>query len=201
VRHSDLLDVLGTLVWARESQTQVPLLTRHAVRDIGAGAPAEGAPAGPAVQAAPEPTAAVASAEVRVLLAEDNLINQKVAQALLERLGCVVEIAPNGKEAVDRLEAGGYSIVFMDVQMPVMDGYEATTRIRENERKTGTRVPIVAMTASAMAGDRDKCLAAGMDDYISKPVKKELLRTALERWAGRAPEPAGAGAGVRGGGR
>jgi signal transduction histidine kinase/CheY-like chemotaxis protein len=201
VRHSDLLDVLGTLVWARESQTQVPLLTRHAVRDIGAGTPPEPAAARPDVKAAPRPTAAGAGGELRVLLVEDNLVNQKVAQALLERLGCVVEIAPNGKEAVSRLDAGEYSIVFMDVQMPVMDGYQATTTIRANERKTGTRVPIVAMTASAMQEDRDKCMAVGMDDYISKPVKKELLRTALERWAGRATEAAGAGAGAPGGAR
>jgi len=195
VRHSDLLDVLGALVWARGAQKAIPLLTRHTVREIDAGA-SEATLADPTSErehaGASGPTSSVASLEpsdLHVLLVEDNLVNQKVGQALLERLGCVVDIAPNGKDALSRMETSEYSIVFMDCQMPIMDGYDATRAIRENEKgKIGAHMPIVAMTAGAMLGDREKCLAAGMDDYITKPVRKEWLRSALERWGGRAPE-------------
>jgi CheY-like chemotaxis protein len=101
----------------------------------------------------------------------------------------VVDIAVNGEEALSRMETTAYSMVFMDCQMPVMDGYAATRAIRENEKdQTGVHVPIVAMTAGAMLGDREKCLAAGMDDYMTKPVKKEWLRSALERWTGGVPK-------------
>jgi signal transduction histidine kinase/CheY-like chemotaxis protein len=193
LKHSDMLDVLGTLVWARKEQKTTPFLTRHTVRELHSelpGASPAGRTEGARSAATSTPAVAVASepAGIRVLLVEDNLVNQKVAQALLERLGCAVDIAMNGKEALVLLGAEEYSMVFMDCQMPVMDGYDATRTIRESEKKAGTRVPIVAMTASAMQGDREKCLAVGMDDYITKPVKKEFLRSALERWAGKAPE-------------
>jgi two-component system sensor histidine kinase/response regulator len=195
LKHSDMLDVLGTLIWARREQKATPFLTRHTVRELHTGLPGAPPGAGPEearrAPAAPSQAPAVPSAEaasIRVLLVEDNLVNQKVAQALLERLGCSVDIAMNGKEALALLDAEDYSMVFMDCQMPVMDGYDATRTIRATEKKQGTRIPIVAMTASAMQGDREKCLDVGMDDYITKPVKKEFLRTALERWAGKAPE-------------
>lgn len=119
---------------------------------------------------------------VRILLAEDNLINQKVAQKMLSNLGCEVITVPNGEEAAAAAAGGDFDIVLMDCQMPKLDGYGATKAIRDHERGVG-RVPVIAMTANAMKGDREKCLAAGMDDYISKPVRQDVLADALKRWA------------------
>ncbi len=118
---------------------------------------------------------------VRVLLAEDNMVNQKVAVRMLERFGCRVDVAGNGIEAVEMHARFGYDVIFMDWQMPEMDGVEATRRIRANARMR--RAPIIAMTANTMQGDREECLAAGMDDYLSKPFQPEKLRDILERWA------------------
>ena len=119
----------------------------------------------------------------RVLLAEDNPINQKVACGMLRRLGLAVEVADDGAAALGRLDDGVYDAVLMDVQMPVMDGFAATRALRLRERETGRpRVPVIAMTANAMTGDRDRCLAAGMDDYIPKPVTLAELRRTLEQW-------------------
>src|SRR5262249_45233977 len=115
--------------------------------------------------------------------AEDNVVNQKLAVRILERLGCQVELAVNGAVAVEMIAATEYDLVLMDCQMPELDGYEATRRIRARERGL-KRIPIVAMTANAMAGDREECLAAGMDDYVSKPVKPGEIAAALRRWAG-----------------
>ena len=123
---------------------------------------------------------------LRILLTEDNVINQKVALKLLDRMGYRADLASNGLEAVDAVSRQPYDIVLMDVQMPEMSGLEATRQIRQDGRTTSPR--IIAMTAGAMEGDRDKCLAAGMDDYISKPVKIEALQTVLERWAPSAPK-------------
>jgi len=119
---------------------------------------------------------------VRVLLVEDNEVNRKLALHMLRRLGCVVEVAMNGREAVELTAKRVYDLVFMDIQMPEMDGIEATRLIRERERSTGKHLPIVAMTAHAMEGDREHCLAAGMDDYLSKPVKIDLLAQMVEKW-------------------
>ncbi|MCP4114129.1 MAG: response regulator [Desulfobacteraceae bacterium] len=129
--------------------------------------------------------------DIRVLVVEDNHTNQEVARYKLKKFGCRVDLAANGKEAVDAVVSTHYDLVFMDCQMPVMDGYQATTVIRRKEQQLmrKTRIPIVALTANALKEDRERCLAVGMDDYMSKPLQKELLLSVLERWSGsHAPE-------------
>ena len=152
--------------------------------------PKTAAQADPA-SAAPVPALA-GPVKVRVLLAEDNLVNQKVALVMLRKLGIEADLAATGIEALDALVGVSYDLVLMDCQMPEMDGYEATRRIRERERGS-RRLPVVAMTASAMVGDRERCLEAGMDDHIPKPVRMEALQRALLRWlpAGAVPSLAG----------
>jgi len=119
---------------------------------------------------------------VRVLLVEDNEVNRKLALHMLKRLGCSVDVATNGREAVEKTASHAYDLVLMDIQMPEMDGIEATRRIREREEGSGKHLPIIAMTAHAMEGDRERCLNAGMDDYLSKPVKIERLAQVIEKW-------------------
>ncbi len=136
---------------------------------------------------------------LRILLCDDNAINQKVALRLLQQMGYKPEVAGNGLEALTALDKQPYDIIFMDVQMPEMDGLEATRFVRERQRDKArfpnykSSIIIVAMTANAMPGDRDRCLNAGMDDYLAKPVRPEDVRKIIERWAGTAtsPEPAG----------
>jgi len=119
----------------------------------------------------------------KVLLVEDHPVNQKVAQKLLERLGLTVDVAENGEVALDKLRERPYAMVLMDCQMPVLDGYSATRRLREIETGQGKqRTPVIAMTAHAMSGDRERCLQAGMDDYLSKPLDRQLLEQTLTRW-------------------
>ncbi len=120
----------------------------------------------------------------RVLLAEDNEVNRMVAVKMLQSLGCTVDVAVNGEEAVKKALQSQYDIILMDVQMPEMDGYEATRHIREAERATGDHRIIIAMTAHSMESDRRACLEAGMDDYLSKPVKRNMLAEMLSRWLG-----------------
>ncbi len=118
---------------------------------------------------------------LRLLLAEDNLVNQKLAVRLLEKQGHTVVVAANGREAVEAAQRQPFDLVLMDVQMPEMDGFEATAAIRQAERGTGRHLPILAMTAYAMKGDRERCLASGMDGYVSKPIQQHELREMIEK--------------------
>lgn len=127
---------------------------------------------------------------LRILLAEDTEINQQLAIHLLESHGHAVVVAENGREAVEALEHRQFDLVLMDVQMPEMDGFDATASIREKERATGAHIPIIAMTAHAMKGDRERCLAAGMDSYVPKPIRpKELFQAIDEVVLGSAASP------------
>ena len=127
----------------------------------------------------------------RVLLVEDHPVNQKVAQKLLERLGLAVEVAENGEVALEKMRDNVFAMVLMDCQMPVLDGYSATRRLREIESGQGKpRTPVIAMTAHAMSGDRERCLQSGMDDYLSKPLDRQLLEETLIRWMQQAPHAA-----------
>ncbi len=119
---------------------------------------------------------------LHILLAEDNLVNQRVASRLLEKQGHSVEVTSNGEEVLTALARDTFDLILMDVQMPVMNGYDATRVIRTEERDTGRRIPIVALTAYAMKGDREICLEAGMDDYLGKPIHPRELMDVLERW-------------------
>jgi two-component system sensor histidine kinase/response regulator len=116
-----------------------------------------------------------------VLLAEDNVVNQLLAASLLKRRGHRVTIVPNGQDALDAIAVTAFDVVLMDVQMPIMGGLEATHAIRLGERATLSYLPIVAMTAHAMKGDRERCLDAGMDDYMSKPLSPAMLYEIVER--------------------
>ena len=118
----------------------------------------------------------------KILLVEDNLVNQKVACGLLKKIGLTADIAGNGQIGLDKIADTKYDIVLMDCQMPVMSGYEATEAIRTNEENTNKHLTIIAMTANAMEGDKEKCIAAGMDDYLPKPVKMDVLKEVLDKW-------------------
>jgi len=148
--------------------------------NVMAGQPQE-ALAAPAVR---EPvTTAPTGIRGKILLAEDNVVNQQVALAILQIHGYDVTLAVNGREAVDTYAQGAFDLVLMDCHMPEMDGFEATKQIRERERSSsGKRVPIIALTANAMAQDREECLAAGMDDHLSKPFSRVTLQAMLDRW-------------------
>jgi CheY-like chemotaxis protein len=141
----------------------------------------------PAAVVSPGPTNIAADLPIRILLAEDNLVNQNVARMQLAKFGYQVDIVANGKEAVIAGKSGSYDVILMDCQMPEMDGYEASSQLRgwEHERRDRgevfTPIHIIAMTANAMQGDREICFAAGMDDYIAKPVRQSELAAALAR--------------------
>lgn len=157
VKQSELLDAimlaLGTGVTEEDKDSH--LITRHLLRERRKA--------------------------LKILLAEDNIINQKLALRLLEKEGHRVSVAENGKKALEALENEHFDLVLMDVQMPDMDGFEATAAIREKEKSTKNHVPIIAMTAHAMKGDRDRCLEAGMDDYLSKPLRQNELFRVIRR--------------------
>ena len=160
VGHSDLFGCLSTIISGNaKPQVERPIITRHTVRELQ-------------------------RKNIRILLAEDNITNQQVATGILKKFGFVgVTTVLNGAQAVKELVASVYDLVLMDIQMPEMDGHEATRQIRKIESESGKkRIPVIAMTAHAMKKDRDKCIAAGMDDYVSKPVDAKALLEALERW-------------------
>jgi len=168
VRQSELLDVLATLWTARLKGEPVGLVTRYTVTEGREGA----------LQGGEAPRLQL---HARVLVAEDNFVNQQVALELLKSFGCTVTMANDGVEALKCMREGEYDVVFMDCQMPRMDGYATTGEIRalEGNRK---HTPIIAMTAHAMRGDRERCLASGMDDYVSKPIDPEMVIRVLRRW-------------------
>jgi PAS domain S-box-containing protein len=167
VKQSQLYDCLAAVLGGDDTTAKTPdiaLVTRHTLHEAR-------------------------RSKVRILLAEDNVTNQQVVLGVLAKLGFNADIAANGREAIQALETIPYDIVFMDVQMPLMDGLEATRAIRSG--KTGVpnpRIPIIAMTAHALKGDRERCLEAGMDDYISKPIAPQALAEALEKWVDKAQE-------------
>jgi len=169
VRKSQLYDCLVTVLGAAETQAARtggrPILTRYGLQEEK-------------------------KRRVRILLAEDNAVNQKVALKILERLGYRADAVGNGKEALAALEKIPYDLVLMDVQMPEMDGFEATRAVRDGRAKVLDRnVPIIAMTAHAMKGDRERCLEAGMDDYIGKPVTPSAVKEILEKYLGPKTTP------------
>jgi len=140
-------------------------------------------------ESAPPPARREADAvpPARILLAEDDAVNQMVVAGMLEKMGCRVDIVGTGDEACSAAAQQHYDLIFMDCHMPVMDGFEATRRIRGEVESGGARTPIVALTADALAGDRERCLESGMDDYMTKPVKAAQLAAAVQRWAGSEP--------------
>jgi len=124
---------------------------------------------------------------LRILVAEDNPVNQMVVASLLRRFGCEVDVVADGRRAVESCAAIDYDLVFMDCMMPLMDGYDATRAIRAASPRV--RVPIVALTSRSLDGERERCLASGMDDYLTKPIEGARLRVAVERWTRRALPP------------
>jgi CheY-like chemotaxis protein len=130
---------------------------------------------------------APAAQPIRILLAEDNVVNQKVALTMLKKLGYSADAVANGREAIAALSAIDYDLVLMDCEMPEMDGFEATMHIRNGDAGVlNATVPVVAMTANAMQGDRERCIAAGMNDYMAKPVQAQMLMATMERWLSQA---------------
>jgi len=167
IRQSELREAIARVLGARKQEGEIPLVTRFSLHD------------------ARDP-----SAYLHVLLAEDNAVNQRLAVRLLEKRGHSVAVACNGREALIALEKEKFDLIFMDVQMPEMDGLEATAAIREKEKSTGLHLPIIALTAHAMKGDREQCLTAGMDGYLTKPIRPQELDEILEGYLARRSGPA-----------
>ncbi len=164
IKQSDLLDAITNVLAAKPEHLTPPhLVTRHSLREL------------------PPPPGVVMMRPLRILVAEDNLVNQTVAVRILEKGGHSVVVANNGKEALTTLGRVQFDLILMDVQMPLLDGLETTRMIRHQERETGRHIPIIAMTAHAMKGDREQCLAAGMDDYLAKPINTAELYALLQK--------------------
>ena len=162
IRQSELREAIARVLGAREQQGMIPLVTRFSLGD-----------------------ARDRSETLRILVAEDNLVNQRLIVRLLEKRGHCVVIAGNGKETLAALEKDSFDLILMDVQMPEMDGFEATAAIRRKEKSSGLHQFIVALTAHAMKGDHERCLAAGMDGYLSKPIRPQELDEVLSRYGSR----------------
>ena len=158
IRQGELLNAICQTLDGTPNKHPRPLVTRHTLREE--------------------------KNRVRILLAEDNVINQTLAVRILEKRGYSVTVAPDGQAAVEAFETGGFELVLMDIQMPRIDGFEATAAIREREKQTGGHIPIVAMTAHALVGDQKRCLDAGMDGYVSKPIRTSQLLATIERMLG-----------------
>jgi CheY-like chemotaxis protein/HPt (histidine-containing phosphotransfer) domain-containing protein len=168
--HWYLRDALSVICEARQSGKKIPMITQHNLKEAKAGAQQRTG-------------GNLHFSNVHILLAEDNPVNQMVATTMLERYGCRVTPAADGDEAVKQLKQRNFDLVFMDCQMPVMDGYEAARTIRRlEEHQKRQHIPIIAFTANAMKGDDDKCREAGMDDYIPKPVRQNDLERVLLVW-------------------
>jgi CheY-like chemotaxis protein len=163
--------ILKLLQDARQKGEKLDILTRHAVVRL--------LPSSGAVKA----TDRTSFPGKHVLVVEDMKVNLMLLVKVLEKMGCTVDGAINGVEAVSMLRESRYDAVFMDCQMPEMDGFEATRRIREEEKPENRHTVIIALTADAMTGDRDKCLKAGMDDYLNKPFKPEQIAFVLSKWS------------------
>jgi CheY-like chemotaxis protein len=155
IRQGELLDAICQVLDGTARKQPEPLVTRHTLREE--------------------------RHRIRILLAEDNAVNQTLAVRLLEKRGYSVTVAPNGQAAVEAFQTGGFELVLMDIQMPGMDGFEATTAIREREKLIGGHIPIVAMTAHALVGDQERCIASGMDGYVSKPIRTSELFAVIEK--------------------
>jgi signal transduction histidine kinase/CheY-like chemotaxis protein len=158
IRQGELLDAICLVLDNTAQKEPAPLVTRHTVQEE--------------------------KHRVHILLAEDNAVNQVLAVRMLEKRGYSVTVAPDGRAAVEAFKTGGFELVLMDIQMPGKDGFEATAAIRESEKLTGGHIPIVAMTAHALVGDRERCIASGMDGYVSKPIRTSELFATIERILG-----------------
>jgi CheY-like chemotaxis protein len=159
IRQSELREAIARVLGAQNQCGVVPLVTRYSLHD-----------------------ARDSSEVLNILVTEDNVVNQRLATRLLEKRGHRVTVASNGRQALEALEAGVYDLVFMDVQMPEMDGLEATAAVRRKETATGKHQPIIALTAHAMKRDQERCIAAGMDGYLTKPIRPQELDVILERY-------------------
>jgi CheY-like chemotaxis protein len=201
---SHLVALMGGKIWVESTLGQGSSVHFTAAFGVVNPVPAPGsaaAPAQPAVlwvpvvelgSAAPVTDRPVQKEkkQLRILLAEDNAVNQKIACQVLEKQGHHVTVAADGRQALSALDQAPFDVVLMDVQMPEMDGFETTGAIRARERGTGMHLPIIAMTAHAMQGDRERCIAAGMDNYISKPLEIKELIELLERFSEAAQQVA-----------
>src|SRR6185436_2350481 len=165
IGESELLDAGLRMLNMSLDQTGRQLITRHTLREPRKG--------------------------LHILIVEDNLVNQRLAVRLVEKQGHAATAAANGREALEALANGVFDLVLMDIQMPEMDGFEATRAIRRKEIATGEHLPVIAMTAHAAPGDRERCLQAGMDADVSKPIRVKELFAAIESVAGPVTSPAG----------
>lgn len=169
IRPSQLSESLAAIWSANEHGIDTGLMTRHKVMEYKA-------------IDQENRFMSMSPLSAKILLAEDNEINQLLAKRIFEKMGCMIDIASNGEDALMLYKKGNYDAIFMDCMMPVMDGFLATRAIRILEKTTENHIPIIAMTANVMKGDRDDCLAAGMDDYISKPIRPETMYELLHKW-------------------